>query len=419
MEIEENIKEKAQYCLKCKMKPCSKACPMHTNIPEFISEIVDNNLEKAYEILRENNIFSHICSIICPQEEQCEGSCVRGIKQTPTQIGTLERYVNDWARKNNKKVNVEKSKEKQSKIAVIGSGPAGLECAYELRKNGYQVTIYEKEKELGGILRYGIPDFRLNKEFLEEIINMLKELGVNFETEKELGENIHIKELKEKFDCVFLGIGAESPSKYDLGKFEQIYDSEYFLKAYNRNNFIPNLGNVVIIGGGNVAMDSARAALKMGAKTSNILYRRDTEHMPARKIELEEAIQDGVNPVFTTRVIKANGKYGKIENVECIKTQVIDGKAIDMPNTEFEFKADSVVFAIGLKPNKEVLEKERLAYNERGLIDIDEKGKTNIDGVYAGGDLSETKSTVCRALGSAKKAANSIMEILEKGDKNV
>lgn len=419
MEIEENIKEKAQYCLKCKMKPCSKACPMHTNIPEFISEIVDNNLEKAYEILRENNIFSHICSIICPQEEQCEGSCVRGIKQRPTQIGTLERYVNDWARKNNKKVNVEKSKEKQSKIAVIGSGPAGLECAYELRKNGYQVTIYEKEKELGGILRYGIPDFRLNKEFLEEIINMLKELGVNFETEKELGENIHIKELKEKFDCVFLGIGAELPSKYDLGKFEQIYDSEYFLKAYNRNNFIPNLGNVVIIGGGNVAMDSARAALKMGAKTSNILYRRDTEHMPARKIELEEAIQDGVSPVFTTRVIKANGTDGKIENVECIKTQVIDGKAIDMPNTEFEFKADSVVFAIGLKPNKEVLEKEGLAYNERGLIDIDEKGKTNIDGVYAGGDLSETKSTVCRALGSAKKAANSIMEILEKGDKNV
>ena len=392
---------------------------MNTNIPEFISEIADNNLEKAYEILRKNNIFSHICSIICPQEEQCEGSCVRGIKQTPTQIGTLEKYVNDWAKKNNKKVEVEKAKEKTNKIAVIGSGPAGLECAYELRKNGYQVTVFEKEKELGGILNYGIPDFRLNKEFLKEIIDMLKELGVNFETEKELGKNIHISELKEGFDCVFLGIGAESPSKYDLGDFNQIYDSEYFLKAYNRNQYIQNLGNVVVIGGGNVAMDSARAALKMGAKTSNILYRRDIEHMPARKIELEEAIQDDVNPVFTTRVIKANGENKKIENVECIKTQVIDGKAIDMPNTEFEFKADSIVFAIGLKPNKEVLEKEGLAYNERGLIEIDETGRTNISGVYAGGDLSETKSTVCRALGSAKKAANSIIEFLEKGDKNV
>lgn len=419
MEIEENIKEKAKYCLKCKAKPCSKACPMHTNIPEFIAEITNNNLEKAYEILRENNIFSHICSIICPQEDQCEGSCVRGIKQTPTQIGTLEKYVNDWAKKNNKKINVVKSEEKPNKIAVIGSGPAGLECAYELRKNGYQVTVYEKEKDLGGILNYGIPDFRLNKELIKEIIDMLKDLGVKFETEKELGKNIHISELKEKYDSIFLGIGAETPSKYDLGDFEQIYDSEYFLKAYNKNQYIPNLGNVVIIGGGNVAMDSARAALKMGATTSNILYRRDTEHMPARKIELEEAIQDGVNPVFTTRVIKANGKNKKIENVECIKTQVIDGKAIDMPNTEFKFKADSIVFAIGLKPNKEVLEKEGLTYNERGLIEIDENGRTNISGVYAGGDLSETKSTVCRALGSAKKAANSIMEFLEKGDKNV
>lgn len=419
MEIDENIKEKAEYCLKCKMKPCSKACPMHTNIPEFISEISNNNLEKAYEILRENNIFSHICSIICPQEEQCEGSCVRGIKQTPTKIGALERYVNEWAKNNNIKINRESSEEKKNRIAVIGSGPAGLECAYELRKNGYQVTVYEKEKELGGILSYGIPDFRLNKDFLKEILDMLKELGVKFKTGKELGKDIHIKELKEEFDCIFLGIGAEMPSKYDLGDFEQIYDSEIFLKAYNRNEYISNLGNVVVIGGGNVAMDSARAALKMGADTSNILYRRDAEHMPARKIELEEAIQDGVNPVFTTRVIKANGKNKKIENVECIKTEVIDGKAIDIPNTEFEFKADSVVFAIGLKPDKKVLEKEGLAYNEKGLIEIDENGKTNIDDVYAGGDLSETKSTVCRALGSAKKAANSIMNFLEKGEKNV
>ena len=402
--MEEEILEKANYCLKCKTKPCSKACPMHTNIPEFITEISKGEYEKAYKILRENNMFTHICSTVCPQEEQCEGSCVRGIKQSPTQIGKLEKFVNEWAEKNNIKYISEIKKQKNKRIAVIGSGPAGLQAAYDLRKEGFEVTIFEKEKKLGGILNYGIPDFRLEKEYVNNIIEELKQLGVKFETEKELGKNIHIKELLKKYDSIFLGIGAEMPSQYNLGEFDKIYDSDYFLKAYNSNNFIKDLGNVVVIGGGNVAMDSARAAVKMGATTSNVLYRRDEEHMPARKIELQEAVEDGVNPEFKTRVIKA---------------EVIDGKAIDMPNTEFDFKADSVVFAIGLKPNKEILEKEGLQYNDNGLISIDENGKTNIDNVYAGGDLAESKSTVCRALGSARKAAKSIIENLEKEKPNV
>lgn len=414
--MEEEILEKANYCLKCKAKPCSKACPMHTNIPEFITEISEGEYEKAYKILRENNIFTHICSIICPQEDQCEGSCVRGIKQAPTQIGKLEKFVNDWAEKNNIKYISEIKKQNNKKIAVIGSGPAGLQAAYDLRKEGFEVTIFEKEKTLGGILIYGIPDFRLKKEYVNNIIEELKQLGVKFETEKELGKNIHIKELLKEYDSIFLGIGAEKPSKYDLGEFDKIYDSDYFLKAYNSNDFIKDLGNVVVIGGGNVAMDSARAAVKMGATTSNILYRRDEEHMPARKIELQEAIEDGVNPEFKTRVIKAEGTNRKIEKVKCIKTEVIDGKAIDMPNTEFDFKADSIVFAIGLKPNKEILEKEGLEYNDNGLIWVDDNGKTNIDNVYAGGDLAESKSTVCRALGSARKAAKSIIKNFEKGE---
>lgn len=416
METIETIKEMANYCLGCKAKPCSNGCPMKTNIPEFISKIKNEEFEEAYKILKANNIFSHICSIICPQEEQCEGSCIRGIKQKPTQIGKLERFINDWAQENNIKIEEKITEEKKEKIAVIGSGPAGIECAYELRKNGYQVTVFEKEKQLGGILNYGIPDFRLEKKYIYDIIQMLKDIGVKFETEKEFGNNLHIKELQQEFDAIFLGIGAEIPSKYDLGDFKNIYDSDYFLKAYNSKKFIQNLGDVVVIGGGNVAMDSSRAALKMGATTSSILYRRDIEHMPARKIELEEAVKDGVNPVFTTRVIKAEGKNKKIESVKCIKTKVIDGKAIDMPNTEFNYKADTVVFAIGLKPNKEVLEKEGLAYNEKGLIEIDENGQTNISKVFAGGDLSETKSTVCRALASSKKAAKSIIQMLEKGE---
>lgn len=415
MEELENIKKQANYCLGCKLKPCSNACPMSTNIPEFIGKIKEEKFEEAYKILRENNIFSHICSIVCPQEEQCEGSCVRGIKSNPTAIGKLEKFVNEWAVENNiKDEKIEIEKEKDKKVAVIGSGPAGIECAYELRKKGYQVTIYEKEEVYGGILTYGIPDFRLSKNYVQEIIEKLKNMGVKFENKKELGKNLHISELKEKYDAIFVGIGAETPSKYNLGDFENIYDSDTFLKAYNNKKYIENLGNVVVIGGGNVAMDSSRSAVKMGAKSVSILYRRDIEHMPAREIELKEAIEDGVKPVFTTRVINAEGKNRKMEFVKCIQTKVIDGKAIDVPNSEFNYEADTVVFAIGLKPNKQVLEKEGLEYNERGLIAIDDKGQTNIKKVFAGGDLSETKSTVCRALASSRKAAISIMEMLEK-----
>lgn len=416
METIETIKEKANYCLGCKTKPCSKGCPINTNIPEFIKKIKEENIEEAYKILKRNNIFSHICSIICPQENQCEGSCIRGIKQKPTQIGKLEQYVNEWAEKNKIKIEHENIEEKEQKVAIIGSGPAGIECGFELRKKGYQITIFEKEKTLGGILNYGIPDFRLEKRYIDEIIDYLKNIGIKFETEKELGKDIHIKQLKEKFDAIFIGIGAETPSIYDLGDFDKIYNSNYFLKAYNNKEFLKDLGDVVVIGGGNVAMDSARVAIKMGANTSSILYRRDIEHMPARKIELEEAVKDGVKPIFTTRVIKAEGTNRKLEKVKCIQTKIVEGKAIDIPNTEFEYKADTIVFAIGLKPNIEVLEKEELEYNEKGLIKIDENGQTNIEKVYAGGDISETKSTVCRALASGKKAAKSIIEILEKGE---
>lgn len=416
MEELENIKKQANYCLGCKLKPCSNACPMNTNIPEFINKIKEEKFEEAYKILRENNIFSHICSIVCPQEEQCEGSCVRGIKSTPTSIGRLEKYVNEWAIENNiKDEEIKIEKEKEQKIAVIGSGPAGIECAYELRKKGFKVDVFEKEETFGGILTYGIPDFRLRKKYVEQIIEKLKKMGVNFEKNKQLGENLHITELKEKYDAIFLGIGAETPSKYDLGEFESIYDSDFFLKSYNRGNYIENLGDVVVIGGGNVAMDSARSAIKMGAKSVSILYRRDLSHMPAREIELKEAVEDGVKPVFTTRVIKAEGKDGKMEKVKCIQTKVVDGKAIDIPNSEFDYNANTVVFAIGLKPNREVLEKENLEYNEKGLIAINDKCETNIKKVFAGGDLSETKSTVCRALASSRKAANSIIEMLEKG----
>ena len=409
MENIEKIKEMANWCLGCKIKPCSKGCPMNTNIPEFINEIKNDNYDKAYNILIENNIFSHICSRVCPQEDQCEGSCIRGIKQTPTQIGKLERFVNEWAEDQKIKVDIKVKEDNNKKVAIIGSGPAGLECAYELRKNGFQVTIYEKDEEFGGILRYGIPDFRLEKEKIDSIIDLLKNIGVQFINKKTFGKDITIKELKDEYDAVFIGIGAEKPTLYSLGEFDKIYDSDTFLRAYNNKEFIKDLGKTVIIGGGNVAMDSARAAVKMGASEVAILYRRDKEHMPAREIELEEALQEGVKDVFLTRVIKGIGENGKLEKLECIKTEVVDSKAIDVVNSEFTYDADSVVFAIGLKPNRELIENQGIKLNDWGLIEVDENGETNIENVYAGGDTMESKSTVCRALSSARTAAFAII----------
>ena len=414
MKIDESVIEKAKYCLNCKNKPCSKACPMNTQIPEFINEIVNSNLEEAYNILIENNIFSHICSIVCPYEKQCEGSCVRGIKQKATEIGYLEKYVNEWAEKNQIKKNVVKKEKNDKSIAVIGAGPSGLEVAYELGRRGYSVTIFEKEHDfIGGVLAYGIPDFRLNKKHIENIINILKEMGIEFSMGKKLGKDMHIKELLEKYDAVFLGIGAEVPSVYDLGEFDNVFLPDKFLKDYNQGNYIKNLGNVAIIGGGNVAVDTSRVALKMGAKSSTILYRRNEENMPASKKEIEDAINDGVKVKYTTRVIEGYGLNRKLEKLKCIKTEIIDGKAIDIPSSEFEVKSDSVIFAIGQKPNRALLEKEGIEFNDNGLIKVDEKNKTNIDRVYAGGDLKESRATVCKAIQGAKIASNSIIEILE------
>ncbi len=410
----EKIEEMANYCLNCKLKPCSeKGCPIKTQIPEFITEIKNQNFKKAYDILQENNICSHICSIVCPQEEQCEGSCVRGIKSNPTHIGLLEKYVNEWAEKEGYSYKINKKENNGKKVAVIGSGPAGLECSFELLKNGYMVDVYEKDSIPGGILVYGIPDFRLSKDYVEKIINKLKELGAKFITNKELGKDFSLEEISKKYDAVFLGIGAPKSSRYSLSQNElkNVYDSDVFLKAYNENKYIKNLGTVVVIGGGNVAMDSARVAVKMGAKKVKILYRRDRKYMPAREIELDDAIKDGVEFKELIRVVSANEKDENIESVNCVKTQIVDGKAVDIEDAkEFEEEANTVVFAIGLKPDKTLIQNEGIELDEWGYIKIDENGKTNLNNVYAGGDNTESKATVCRALAAGKKAALGIIK---------
>lgn len=410
------ILEQANYCLNCKIKPCSiKGCPLQTNIPEFINEVKNENYEDAYKILQENNMCSYICSLVCPQEEQCEGNCVRAIKSTPVHIGNLEKLVNEWAIKNNYEYKVEKKKEKGKKVAIIGSGPAGLACTIELLKEGFSVDIYEKEEIPGGILVYGIPDFRLSKSIVEEFVNKIRNLGANFITSKEFGKDVTLEELSKNYDAIFIGIGATKSTTYSLseGNINGVYKSDEFLKAYNEKKFIKNLGKVIVIGGGNVAMDSARAAVKMGAKEVKILYRRDRAHMPAREVELDDAIQDGVKFKELVRVISADNENGKIKNVNCVETEIVDGKAVDKENTKiYKEEANTIVFAIGLKPDKNLLQNQGIELDEWGYIKIDENGKTNFDNVYAGGDNTESKATVCRALAAGKRAANGIIKNL-------
>lgn len=414
MEPIEQIKEKANYCLNCKHKPCQKACPMQTKIPSFIEKLKENNIEEAYKILLDNNIFSSICSAICPQEDQCEGSCTRGIRSTPVDIGNLEYWVNQYAKKNGIRYQIKPCENNKHKVAVIGSGPASLSCAYELAKEGTGVTIFEKEEKLGGILRYGIPPYRLNKQDLDNTINKILSLGIKVQTNCEFGKNINIKSLKAQgYEAIFLGIGAGNSIVYSLcnENLKGIYVPDYFLKEYNKGKKQYNLGKTVVIGGGNVAIDCARTASRLGGDVS-ILYRRGIENMPARKIEIQEAIEDGVKIVPYTKVIGAKGEKGHITEIECIKTKVIDGKAVDLENTNYNMKVDTFIFAIGLSPEKKLLEKEGIAL-DKGLIVVDENGKTNLDRVYAGGDVTESKSTVCRAIAAGKKAAKGILEELQ------
>lgn len=291
-------------------------------------------------------------------------------------------------------------------------GQLGLSCSYELVKRGISPVVYEKEEFLGGLLAYGIPDFRLDKKIVDRIIKTLKDLGVEFKTGFELGRNLHLKDLQKEYDDIFVGIGAEISSIYKLSEenLDGIYNSDEFLRSYNLGQPLKNLGKVVVIGGGNVAMDSARAAIRMGVTKVSILYRRDRNYMPARKAELKDCLKDGVEFKELVRVAKASGENGRVKNVHCINTKIVDGKAVDTTN-EFDYDADTVVFAIGLKPNKELLESEGLELETWGTIKVDENNRTNLKNIYAGGDVAENKSVVCKALASGKKVA---LEMINK-----
>ncbi len=418
------VKELASYCLGCKVKPCSTGCPLENDIPEFIKYIKENNYENAYKILSKTTVLQSICGRICPHMSQCMGKCVRGIKGIPVSIGELEAFVGDMAIKNNYKMadlEINNTQNNTKKIAIIGSGPAGLTCSAFLARYGFNVTIFEKYSKLGGLLRYGIPEFRLPKHILDNAINKILNLGIKVEYEKELGKNLKLCDLEKEFDAVFIAIGANIPWKMEI-------PGENLCGVYGGNtllekNIHPNYNNkkIAVIGGGNVAMDCARTINKMGAKSVTIIYRRAEEQMPAEKKEIEQAKSEGVEFLFQTNVVKILGDSKEEQNVkkiECVKTKLVQKEGetrlspVDIEGSNYVIDMDYVVMAIGSTVEKDVVESLNLETDKKGYIKVNENYQTSKPKIFAGGDLVGTKATVAWAAETGKTVAKYIKDNL-------
>ena len=422
-EISEQIKQKAEYCLNCKNPLCIKGCPLGNNIPEFIKKVKEENYKEAFDILSETTIMQPICGIICPQEKQCQGSCVRGIKEEPVQIGDLEAFVGNLALENNwykcVGVGVLDDPEKVNKrVAIIGGGPAGIVCSAYLAKKGYDVTIYEKHNKLGGLLVHGIPEFRLNRKLIEKWINQILELGIKVEYEKELGKDLSLEKLQEKYDAIFISIGANKSIRLGIDgeNLKGVYGANELLE---RNNHPDYKGKIVaVIGGGNVALDSSRTIKKLGAKKVYIIYRRAEKQMPAEKKEIEDAKKEGIEFLFQNNIVKIIGKK-EVSAVELIKTELVKKEGedreipIDIEKSNYELEVDYVIKAIGSKPEKnEIFVDIELA--SKGYIRIDENFNTSNKKIFAGGDITGTKSTVAYAAKTGREAADAIDDFLKE-----
>ena len=405
------IEEIRSYCLNCKNSQCKiKGCPLDNCIPEFIHE---TDSKKAYEILCNTTVLPAICGRICPHEKQCEGSCIRGIKGEPVSIGAMEAYIGDLSIENNYELSIEVDESaKDKRVAVIGSGPAGLTCAAFLARRGVKVTIYEKHDKLGGLLTHGIPEFRLPREVVEKTIEKILNLGVETKLNQELGRDFEIEDLAKKYDAVFVAIGANIPAKMNVeGEgLEGVYGGNYLLEYNKHPNYTGK--KVAIIGGGNVAMDSARTIKKLGASEVYVIYRRAEEQMPAEKKEIADAKKEGIEFLFQTNIVKILGKE-KVEKLECIKTELVKKEGenrlspVNIEGSNFILDMDYVVMATGSKPENNIIEK--FEKNEYGYIKIDENMQTSIPKVFAGGDIVGQKATVAWAARSGRDAATNIL----------
>ena len=411
----ENIKEISNYCLNCSVKPCSnQGCPLHNDIPSFIQYVKEEKYEEAYKVLSKTTVLESVCGRICPHMSQCMGKCIRGIKGEPVNIGRLEAFVGDLAIKNNYKMSGESVIKNGKRVAVIGSGPAGLTCAAFLARSGFDVTIFEKYSKLGGILRYGIPDFRLNKSILDKTINKIISLGINVEYNKELGNNIKLDELQNLYDDVFISIGANISWKMGIPgeELQGVYGGNSLLEKNLHPDY--NGKKVVVIGGGNVAMDCARTIKKMGASSVIVAYRRAREQMPAESNEIDDALNEGVEFLYQTNIVKVLGNE-QVEKVECVKTELVQKEGetrlspVDIPESNYFIDVDYVIMAIGSMPDKKIVNNLGLELNRKGYIQVDENYETSIKNVYAGGDIIGEKATVAWAAKSGRDVADIII----------
>ena len=432
--------DEAMRCLNCKTMPCVAGCPVNIHIPDFIFKIKEGDFEAAYQIINKTSSLPAVCGRVCPQETQCESKCVRGIKGEPVGIGRLERFVADWhnAHSNDTPVVAESNGQK---VAIVGSGPSGLTCAGDLAKLGYKVTVFEALHAAGGVLLYGIPEFRLPKAIVKKEVDNLVAMGVDMKTNIVIGKTLTVDELFDMgYEAVFIGSGAGLPNFMEIPgeSLKGVYSANEFLtrsnlmKAYKESPITPIMkgGKVAVVGGGNVAMDAARTALRLGADKVYIVYRRSLDELPARREEVEHAMEEGVefelltNPIeiigYQNQDDKRDPKNGFVKAMKCVRMELGEPdekgrrRPVEIPGSEFEMEVDTVIMSIGTSPNPLIkMTTEGLDVNKRGGIIVEENtGATSREGVYAGGDAVTGAATVISAMGAGKIAANAIDEYL-------
>ena len=432
--------EEATRCLGCPKMPCKNGCPVQINIPDFIQKVAEGEFEEAYQIINKTSSLPAVCGRVCPQENQCEKYCVRGVKGEPVAIGRLERFVADWHNANATQP-PKKPETNGHKVAIIGSGPAGLTCAGDLAKMGYEVTVFEALHKAGGVLVYGIPEFRLPKAIVQKEVDTLKQLGVEVCTNVVIGKTITIDELMGEmgFEAVFIGSGAGLPKFMNIPgeNLQGVYSANEFLtrinlmKAYQEASTTPikHSLKVAVVGGGNVAMDAARCAKRLGAEV-HIVYRRSMEELPARHEEVEHAEEEGIifdtlcNPVeilgYHNPDDKRDPKNGSVCGIRCIRMELGEPdekgrrRPVEVPGSEFDMEMDCVIMALGTNPNPLIKATTKgLEVNKHGGIIVDENALTSREGVYAGGDAVTGAATVILAMGAGKQAAAAIDEYLK------
>ncbi len=422
--------QEAGRCLNCKNRPCMTGCPVSVRIPEFIEQVAKGNIEEAYRIIKSTNALPAVCGRVCPQERQCESKCVRGIKGEPVGIGRLERFCADYMR--GKAAQSELSAPNGHKVAIIGAGPAGLTCAGDLAKLGYDVTVYEAFHTAGGVLMYGIPEFRLPKAIVQSEIDGLEAMGVKIMTNMVIGKVLSVDELFEMgYEAIFIGSGAGLPRFMNIEGEDLVgvYSANEYLtrinlmKAYLEDYYTPIIRSkrVAVVGGGNVAMDSARSAMRLGAEKVYIIYRRSAEELPARKEEVHHAQEEGIEFLFLSNPTKLLGdENGHVNGIECIKMQLGEPddsgrrSPVEIEGSEFTLEIDTAIMAIGTSPNPLLrMTTPGLEANKRGTLIVDEELCTTKEGVFAGGDAVTGAATVILAMGAGKKAASAIDEYIK------